>query len=171
MELKTHSFELDKIIGQFYMDLEEAFSVLTSVFYKKAKKRTGIQKIQLRITDEMKNSSYWQPVIMSMERVISGMKHIEREFQLLLDTIKEKKIKLLDKEKALIEEFYSFLVDWTELRTNFQTVFLRDMNNHVLWLDGDTRSLTQQPVLSRLSRSRSTGISRVRFSPKRKVWC
>ena len=141
VDLKTHTFVLDKIIGQFYLDLEEAFSVLTSVFYKKAKKRTGIQKIQLRITDEMKNSRYWQPVLMSMERVISGMKHMEREFQQVLDTIKEKKIKLLDKEKALIEEFYSFLVDLTELRTNFQTVFLKDMNNHVLWLDGDTRSL------------------------------
>ncbi|PFA70060.1 ATP-dependent helicase DinG [Bacillus sp. AFS015802] len=141
VELDIHPFELDRTIGQFYMDLEEAISVLTSVFYKKAKKRTGIQKIQLRITDDMKKSSYWQPVIMSMERVISGMKFVEREFQRVLGTIKEKKIKLLDKEKALIEEFYSFLVDWTELRTNFQTVFLKDMNNHVLWLDGDTRSL------------------------------
>ncbi|MFP3360397.1 hypothetical protein R0K17_24080, partial [Planococcus sp. SIMBA_143] len=81
MDLGTHAFELDAKIGQFYMDLEEAISVLTSVFYKKAKKRTGIQKIQLRITDEMKKSSYWQPVVMSMERVISGMKYVEREFQ------------------------------------------------------------------------------------------
>ncbi|MCA1058358.1 ATP-dependent DNA helicase DinG [Rossellomorea aquimaris] len=136
-----HPFELDAKITQFYMDLEEAISVLTSVFYKKAKKRTGIQKIQLRITEEMKKSSYWQPIIMSMERVISGMNIVEREFQQILDTIKEKKIKLLDKEKALIEEFYSFLVDWTELKANFQTVFLKEMNNHVLWLDGDTRSL------------------------------
>jgi ATP-dependent DNA helicase DinG len=141
VDLNLHSFEVDSKIGQFYMDLEEAISVLTSVFYKKSKKRTGIQKIQLRITDEMKKSSYWQPVVMSMERVISGMKFVEGEFQQVLEAIKEKKIKLLDKEKALIEEFYSFLVDWTELRTNFQTVFLKEMNNHVLWLDGDTRSL------------------------------
>ncbi|TMU88324.1 ATP-dependent DNA helicase DinG [Bacillus sp. BHET2] len=141
VEMKAHSFEMDARIGQFYMDLEEAMNVLTSVFYKKAKKRTGIQKIQLRITDEMKKSSYWQPVIMSMERVISGMKYVENEFQKVLDTIKEKNIKLLDKEKALVEEFYSFLVDWSELRMNFQTVFIRDKKNHVLWLDGDTRSL------------------------------
>ena len=141
IEMSTHAVELDSRISQFYMDLEDAISVLTSVFYKKAKKRTGIQKIQLRITDEMKNSSYWQPVIMSMERVISGMKFVEKEFQQVLDTIKAKKIKLHDKEKALIEEFYSFLVEWVELRTNFQTVFLREMNNQVLWLDGDIRSL------------------------------
>jgi ATP-dependent DNA helicase DinG len=141
VQMNTHSFELDSRIAQFYVDLEEAIGVLTSVFYKKAKKRTGVQKIQLRITDEMKKSSYFQPVLMAMERVISGMKFVEREFQQVLETIKDKKIKLLDKEKALIEEFYSFLVDFTELRMDFQTVFLREMNNHVLWLDGDTRSL------------------------------
>ncbi|MGM0839839.1 MAG: ATP-dependent DNA helicase DinG [Bacillota bacterium] len=141
IQMSTHSFELDSRISQFYIDLEEAIGVLTSVFYKKAKKRTGVQKIQLRITDEMKKSSYFQPVIMSMERVISGMKFVEKEFHQILETIKNKKIKLQDKEKALIEEFYSFLVDWAELRMNFQTVFLREMNNHVLWLDGDTRSL------------------------------
>ncbi|WP_282138975.1 ATP-dependent DNA helicase DinG [Rossellomorea aquimaris] len=141
VQMNTHSFELDSRISQFYVDLEEAIGVLTSVFYKKAKKRTGVQKIQLRITDEMKRSSYFQPVLMSMERVISGMKFVEREFQQILEAIKDKKIKLEDKEKALIEEFHSFLVDWAELRMNFQTVFLRDMNNHVLWLDGDTRSL------------------------------
>jgi len=141
VQMNTHSFELNSRISQFYIDLEEAIGVLTSVFYKKAKKRTGVQKIQLRITDEMKKSSYFQPVLMSMERVISGMKFVEKEFQQILETIKDKKVKLQDKEKALIEEFYSFLVDWAELRMNFQTVFLREMNNHVLWLDGDTRSL------------------------------
>ncbi|MCA1063156.1 ATP-dependent DNA helicase DinG [Rossellomorea aquimaris] len=141
VDVKTHSFELDSRIKQFYIDLEEAIGVMTSVFYKKAKKRTGVQKIQLRITDEMKKSSYFQPVIMSMERVVSGMKYVEREFEEILQLIKDKKIKLHDKEKALIEEFYSFLVDWTELRKDIQKVFLSDLNNHVIWLDGDTRSL------------------------------
>lgn len=44
VDLITHPFELDKIIGQFYMDLEEAFSVLTNVFYKKAKRERGSRR-------------------------------------------------------------------------------------------------------------------------------
>ncbi|BCB04504.1 ATP-dependent DNA helicase DinG [Bacillus sp. KH172YL63] len=141
VEMGHHPFEIDARIGQFYQDLEEAMTVLTSVFYKKAKKRHGVQKIQLRITAEMKKSSYWQPVIMAMERVISGMKYIEKECQNILQEIKDKKLKLADKEKALVEEFHSFLVDWSELKMNLQRVFIKDFDDHVLWLDGDTRSL------------------------------
>ncbi|WP_064091054.1 ATP-dependent DNA helicase DinG [Rossellomorea aquimaris] len=147
VENKTHSFELDSSIHQFYIDLEEAIAVLTSIFYKKAKKRTGAQKIQLRISEEIRRSSFWQPVQMAMERVISGMKLIEKEFYGILDTIKDKKIKIQDKEKALLEEFYSFLEEWKELRLNFHYIFLGEINNHVFWLDGDTRSLPNSLTL------------------------
>ena len=147
IEGNRHLFEIDALVHQFYQDLEEAMSVLANVFVKHAKKRTGAQKIQLRISDEMKKSRNWQPVHMAMERVISGMKTIEREFQDILDSIKKKKIKLKDSEKALVEEFYSFLVEWDDLHQHFRTVFLKEMTDYVLWLDGDTRSLPNSLII------------------------
>jgi ATP-dependent DNA helicase DinG len=147
VEGTLHSFELDTHVQQFYIDLEEAMNVLTNAFFKNAKKRTGAQKIQLRISEEMKKSRSWQPVQMAMERVISGMKLIDKEFQAILDTIKSRKLKLEDSEKALVEEFYSFLVEWNELNEQFRAVFLKEMNDFVLWLDGDTRSLPNSLVI------------------------
>ncbi|MEL3972669.1 ATP-dependent DNA helicase DinG [Rossellomorea oryzaecorticis] len=147
VEGNLHSFELDTHVQQFYIDLEEAMNVLTNAFFKNAKKRTGAQKIQLRISEEMRKSRSWQPVQMAMERVISGMKLIDKEFQAILDTIKSKKLKLEDSEKALVEEFYSFLVEWNELNEQFRAVFLKEMNDFVLWLDGDTRSLPNSLVI------------------------
>jgi ATP-dependent DNA helicase DinG len=147
VEGTLHSFELDTHVQQFYIDLEEAMTVLTNAFYKNAKKRTGAQKIQLRISEEMRKSRSWQPVQMAMERVISRMKLIDKEFQVILDTIKSKKIKLEDSEKALVEEFYSFLIEWNELNEQFRAVFLKEMNDFVLWLDGDTRSLPNSLVI------------------------
>jgi ATP-dependent DNA helicase DinG len=147
VEGTLHSFELDTHVQQFYIDLEEAMTVLTNAFYKNAKKRTGAQKIQLRISEEMRKSRSWQPVQMAMERVISRMKLIDKEFQVILDTIKSKKIKLEDSEKALVEEFYSFLIEWNELCQQFRAVFLKEMNDFVLWLDGDTRSLPNSLVI------------------------
>jgi ATP-dependent DNA helicase DinG len=147
VEGTLHSFELDTHVQQFYIDLEEAMNVLTNAFFKNAKKRTGAQKIQLRISEDMRKSRSWQPVKMAMERVISGMKLIDKEFQAILDTIKSKKLKLEDSEKALVEEFYSFLVEWNELNEQFRAVFLKEMNDFVLWLDGDTRSLPNSLVI------------------------
>jgi ATP-dependent DNA helicase DinG len=147
VEGTLHSFELDTHVQQFYIDLEEAMTVLTNAFYKNAKKRTGAQKIQLRISEEMRKSRSWQPVQMAMERVILRMKLIDKEFQVILDTIKSKKIKLEDSEKALVEEFYSFLIEWNELCQQFRAVFLKEMNDFVLWLDGDTRSLPNSLVI------------------------
>ncbi|MGR3764804.1 ATP-dependent DNA helicase DinG [Rossellomorea sp. NS-SX7] len=169
IEGTIHSFELDTLIHQFYIDLEEAMSVLSNVFFKHAKKRTGAQKIQLRISEEMKNSRSWLPVQMAMERVISGMKMIEKEFQGILDTIKTKKLKLKDGEKALVEEFYSFLVEWNELWEEFRTVFLREMTDSVLWLDGDTRSLPNSLVIQAQPVAVAQNLNQELFSKKKSV--
>ncbi|WP_175991232.1 ATP-dependent DNA helicase DinG [Bacillus sp. Marseille-Q1617] len=169
IEGTLHSFELDTHIHQFYIDMEEAISVLSNVFFKHAKKRTGAQKIQLRISDEMKNSRSWQPVQMAMERVISVMKMIDKEFQDILDTIKSKKLKLKDSEKALVEEFYSFLVEWNELCQAFRTVFLKEMTDYVLWLDGDTRSLPNSLVIQAQPVAVAQNLKKDLFSNKKSV--
>jgi ATP-dependent DNA helicase DinG len=169
VEGTLHSFELDTHVQQFYIDLEEAMNVLTNAFFKNAKKRTGAQKIQLRISEEMRKSRSWQPVQMAMERVISGMKLIDKEFQVILDKIKSKKLKLEDSEKALVEEFYSFLVEWNELCQQFRAVFLKEMNDFVLWLDGDTRSLPNSLVIQAQPVAVAQNLKEELFAKKKSV--
>ncbi|MHC8522357.1 hypothetical protein ACPJHQ_15315 [Rossellomorea sp. H39__3] len=81
------------------------------------------------------------PVRMIIERVVSHMKTIEGHFRKVLDTVKEKKVRLSDPEKAFIEEFFSFLLDWNELHSGLSTLFLKASDEYVIWLEGDTRSL------------------------------
>ncbi|VXB31610.1 3'-5' exonuclease DinG [Bacillus sp. 349Y] len=139
--MELHPFEMDRLITDFYRELEEAFTVLASTFYKQSKKRSGVNKIQWRLTEDVKKSRQWMPVRMIIERVVSHMKTIEGQFRKVLDTVKEKKIKLSDPEKAFIEEFFSFLLDWNELYSGLSTLFLRASDEYVIWLEGDTRSL------------------------------
>jgi ATP-dependent DNA helicase DinG len=169
IEGSLHSFELDSHVQRFYIDLEEAMTVLGNVFFKNAKKRTGAQKIQHRISEEMKMSRSWQPVQMAMERVISGMKLINKQFQEILDTIKSKKLKLKDNEKALVEEFHSFLVEWGKLEQQFRTVFLKEMTDYVLWLDGDTRSLPNSLIIQAQPVAVAQNLKEELFAKKKSV--
>jgi ATP-dependent DNA helicase DinG len=169
IEGSIHSFELDSHVQRFYTDLEEAMTVLGNVFFKNAKKRTGAQKIQLRISEELKKSRNWQPVQMAMERVISGMKLIDKQFQEILDTIKSKKLKLKDSEKALVEEFHSFLVEWGDLYQQFRTVFLNEMPDYVLWLDGDTRSLPNSLIIQAQPVAVAQNLKEELFTKKKSV--
>jgi ATP-dependent DNA helicase DinG len=144
---ELHSFELDHHINEFYSEIEECFSVITSLFLKQSKRRKGIQKIQLRLTHELLNSKEWMPAVLSVERVISQMKVIEKEMNNRLQKLKEKENSLDDSERASLEEFYSFMVEWSELRTNFRDVFLSPSENDVIWLEGDLRSLPNSLVI------------------------
>ncbi|MCA1054611.1 ATP-dependent DNA helicase DinG [Rossellomorea aquimaris] len=168
-EGNVHPFEIDHKLSQYYMDLEDAMNVLTNFFYKNAKKRQGVQKLQLRVSEEMKKGRTWQPVQMAFERVISGMKTIEREFDGILDTIKSKKLKLKDSEKALVEEFYSFLVEWNELYGDLRAIFLKELDEYVLWLEGDTRSLPNSLVIQAQPVDVSRNLKEELFSKKKSV--
>ncbi|MGD6803321.1 ATP-dependent DNA helicase DinG [Rossellomorea vietnamensis] len=141
LQPKLHSFELEQYVNDFYREIEECFSVITSLFLKQAKKRKGIQKIQMRLTHSLLNSSEWRPAIMCVERVVSEMKRIEGEMESRLEMLKEKENFLDDSEKASLEEMYSFLVEWAELRSNLREVFMFPSDNDVIWLEGDLRSL------------------------------
>ncbi|MGF2616838.1 ATP-dependent DNA helicase DinG [Rossellomorea vietnamensis] len=136
-----HSFELDRYVNDFYREIEECFSIITALFLKQAKRRKGIQKIQMRLTHSLLNSNEWRPAVMSVERVVSQMKRLEEEMESRLQMLKEKENSLDDSEKASLEEMYSFLVEWAELRLNFREVFMFPSDNDVIWLEGDLRSL------------------------------
>ncbi|EDL63377.1 ATP-dependent DNA helicase DinG [Bacillus sp. SG-1] len=141
VKTELHSFELDQLVNDFYREIEECFSVIISLFLKHSKRRKGIQKIQMRLTHSLLKSSEWMPAVMSVERVISGMKKIEAEMNSRLRKLKEKENALDDSEKASLEEFYSFMVEWSELRLNFRDIFVSPSEMDVIWLEGDMRSL------------------------------
>ncbi|WP_456274257.1 ATP-dependent DNA helicase DinG [Bacillus sp. AK031] len=138
---QLHSFELDRFVTEFYREIEECFSIITALFTKQAKKRKGVQKIQMRLTDSVLSSKEWQPAIMCIERVVSQMKRLSNEMMERLQKLKEKESELEDSERAAVEEFFSFLVEWDELKSGFQDVFLSPSKNDVIWLEGDLRSL------------------------------
>ncbi|RIW33122.1 ATP-dependent helicase DinG [Bacillus salacetis] len=142
-----HSFELDLEISHFYREIEECFTVITSLFLKQSKRRRGIQKIQMRLTHSLLTSPEWMPAVMSVERVISQMKKLEKEMGLRLKGLKEKEDSLNDAEKASLEEFYSFMGEWSELRSHFHEVFLSAEEKDVIWLEGDLRSLPNSLVI------------------------
>ncbi|MFD2681121.1 ATP-dependent DNA helicase DinG [Bacillus seohaeanensis] len=143
----SRSFELDFQLQNFYQEMDEAMQLLASVFYKKAKKRKGIQKIQLRLSETILKSKEWQPVKIIMERIVSDMNIIDRQMYEKLDKLKEKTNKLKDVEKAIVEEAYSFLLEWVELKTNIKNIFLQELEDYVIWLDGDIRSLPNSLVV------------------------
>jgi ATP-dependent DNA helicase DinG len=135
------SFELDQEVTDFYREIEECFSVITSLFLRQSKRRKGIQKIQMRLTNSQLTSKEWMPAVMSVERVVSQMKKIEKEMDTRLKKLKEKESSLNDSERASLEEFHSFLGEWSELRSNFRDIFLSPDEKDVIWLEGDVRSL------------------------------
>ncbi len=134
-----HSFELDYKIQEFYRELEDGFHMISTVLLKV--NRSSLRKIQVRLTKEFIESSKWQPIVMIMERVIAEMKSILTEITKRLDLIKEKETDLKDYEKAVIEEMYSFLLEWSSIKDNLQTVFVHFDNQQVIWFEGDNRSL------------------------------
>jgi ATP-dependent DNA helicase DinG len=142
-----HSFELDMMIGEFYRELDECLNILASTFLKHAKKRKDVQKIQLRLTDEIMSGRAWQPALIATERVCSHMKKIENAIFERLEHIKKKDIKLEDQEKTLVEEVYSFLKDWSQLMEQFQLVFKKNQDEQVIWMEGDLRSLPTSLII------------------------
>ncbi|WP_409251154.1 ATP-dependent DNA helicase DinG [Bacillus sp. SCS-153A] len=164
-----HSFELDQIVHDFYREIEECFSVITSLFLKHSNRRKGIQKIQMRLTHSLLTSSEWLPAVMSVERVISAMKKIETEMDSRLRKMKEKENALDDSEKASLEEFYSFIVEWSELRSNFRDVFVSPSEKDVIWLEGDLRSLPNSLMIQSQLASVGEKLNNSFFSEKKCV--
>ena len=144
---ELHSFELDRSVSEFYREIEECFSIITSLFFKQSKKRKGIQKIQMRLTNSLLKSNEWRPAVLSVERVVSEMKKVEKEMKGRLQMLREKESLLEDSERATLEELFSFLVEWNELYTNFKSVFISSSSNDVIWLEGDQRSLPNSLII------------------------
>ncbi|PPA71238.1 ATP-dependent helicase DinG [Jeotgalibacillus proteolyticus] len=131
----------DELIQELSHEADLSFGQLGSLLKSSVALRKGQQKYSLSLTPEMKESSHWKKIQYAFERLLSCMKQINQRLQYNLDLVKKESDKLTDSKKAITEETYSFLTEWSEWIQAIRVFFLKKDNSAVMWLDGDLRSL------------------------------
>ena len=105
------------------------------------KKTTKNIKQQLRITDEMRSDVNWMPIVMCAERLLDYHRKISSGIENRLELLKNHDLKLVEADRAFIEEVNSFAQDWHHFGNKLTLFILNPSNQDVIWVEGDIRAL------------------------------
>ncbi|MFK4997775.1 hypothetical protein ACI2OX_10900 [Bacillus sp. N9] len=151
--LKTtvHSGQLNQYIVQFDGEIDDFFMLISRLIAKETNHMKQAAKLQLRITERIKEDRLWSSLIMCTERLLDFHRQIYNGLYDRLQQMKEQS-NTEAKEKALIEEMNSFLLEWDGLGEKWKGLIITASTNDVVWVEGDARtmpnslSLYSQPV-------------------------
>ncbi|RDI43020.1 ATP-dependent DNA helicase DinG [Falsibacillus pallidus] len=144
----VHAFEIDHHLSNLDQDLDDLFSVLSQIVSKKDKSRQHMQKVTIRMNEELSKQRIWQSAVHCAERVRSELKHIRVELEKRLQLLSSEEKKLSTEEKAFLEEMHSFLLEWAAMEDNLVKIIIRPSTEIVAWMEADLKSIPNSILLS-----------------------
>jgi ATP-dependent DNA helicase DinG len=147
--VKIHAFEIDYMINEMDLEIDELFMVIGQMIQNRfGKREKTYQKVKIRIKDHDRvNNHYWKSIKLSAERIIVLFKDIAIGVKERLNALNNISDQLTDKEKALVEELFGFMVEWEQFQATVQSLLLEPLKNHVLWVEGDKRALPNSIIV------------------------
>ncbi|MBS4209790.1 ATP-dependent DNA helicase DinG [Bacillus sp. FJAT-50079] len=151
LETTIYPGQLDQYISQFDAEIDDFFMLLSRLIVKETNHMKQAVKLQIRITERIKEDRLWSALTMCAERLLDLQRQIYNGLHERLQKMKEQS-KIESREKALIEEMNSFLLEWDSLGENWKELMIKASTNDVVWVEGDARtmpnslSLYSQPV-------------------------
>ncbi|MBS4222178.1 ATP-dependent DNA helicase DinG [Lederbergia citrea] len=137
-----HSFELDKAIIHLDEEIDDLFMLLSKIVSKNHRKKSQKSlKQQIRITENTRSESKWNPLAMCAERVFDYHRQICKGLEERLTSIKQHEKKPTESEQAFLEEANSFVKGWLQIGEKIKQLILSPSDQEVIWLEGDVRAL------------------------------
>lgn len=165
-----HAFEFESYLKSLDADIDDLFLMLAQYLQKQKHHSKGYQKVKIRIKKDILDSKNWNSIKWCAERISTSLTDVDKALRSRLKDLEEKKVQLNDKEQAFIEELYSFLNDWKQVKQEIRALYYEDDHlPEVLWLEGDLRALPTSISIQRQPIYVADSLQRELFSNKKSV--
>lgn len=169
ISLKMPTFELDFIIAELETEIDELFTIIAEKLLKNEKKNKGHHKLQIRLSNKLMKEKALQPILFAAERVISSINQIRSGLEERLSQLKKISEKLSEKDKALLEEVFSYDHELVSFKHSIQHLLLEQTNEFVYWLEGDMRAIPNSISIQAQPISVSEKLSKEFFAKRKSV--
>ncbi|MFK2824186.1 ATP-dependent DNA helicase DinG [Bacillus sp. B190/17] len=148
-EQEDERISINRKLQELQFESDEWFKVLQMYFDHHTKKRAGSSwhRRQLRLTSESRQLTYWDHVEYGAERIDLLIGELVVWMKQRLKKITEFREQMTASEQMKMDDFQEMIEEWQDFQLALEKIIFRPEEDEVIWMEGDSRSLSNTFVL------------------------